>query len=135
MTLEGELAEGSGIVIIYDGDCPLCSSYVTMTRLKAALGRPTLINARERLDLVKALAENGVSLDAGMAVQYHGKVYTGGEAVHLLAVLTSPVNFLNRLTACLMGQRSFALSVYPLLRLGRNILLKIRNRSQLEKPS
>ena len=130
MNLERELAPGSRIVIVYDGGCPLCSSYVTMLRLKQALGNPTLINARERPDLVQALTESGIDLDTGMVVYYQGQTYTGGEAVHVLALLTTPVNLANRVTASLLGKRSVALWAYPLLRFGRNMLLRLRNRPQ-----
>ncbi len=132
MNLEHELAKDSRIAIVYDGDCPLCSTYVTMTRLQKAVGTPTLLNARERPDLAKALTEQGASLDTGLAVYYEGRIYTGGEAMHVLAFLTTPVGFANRLTAALLRRRSFALRIYPFLRAGRNLLLKIRNRSQLE---
>jgi predicted DCC family thiol-disulfide oxidoreductase YuxK len=135
VNLECELAEGSRIAIIYDGDCPLCSAYVRMARLKKAIGNPTLVNARERPDLVKALARSGVSLDAGMVVYYQGRIHAGGEAIHALALLTTPVDLANRLIAALLGRRSFALWVYPFLRAGRNLLLKLRNRPQLERTS
>jgi predicted DCC family thiol-disulfide oxidoreductase YuxK len=135
VNLERELAKGSRIAIIYDGECPLCNSYVTMTRLKNALGTPTLLNARERPDLVRALAEAGISLDSGMAVYYQDQLYAGGEAVHVLALLTQSVNLANRLMAALFGWRSVALCIYPLLRAGRNLLLKLRSRPQFDKPA
>jgi hypothetical protein len=56
MNLENELKHGSRLSVVYDGDCPLCSAYVTMTRIRDAVGMPTLVNARERPDLVRALA-------------------------------------------------------------------------------
>ena len=133
MNLEHELAKDSRIAIVYDGDCPLCSTYVTMTRLRNAVGTPTLLNARQRPDLAKALTEKGASLDTGLAVYYEGQIYTGGEAMHMLALLSTPVGFANQLTAALLGRRSFVLRVYPFLRAGRNLLLKFRNRPQLEE--
>jgi predicted DCC family thiol-disulfide oxidoreductase YuxK len=130
VNLERELTKDSRIVIVYDGDCPLCSAYVGMARLKKAVGTPTLVNARERPDLVEALAESGISLDEGMAVYHQGKTYAGGEAMHVLALLTTPVGVANRLTAALLGRRGLAIWVYPLLRSGRNLLLRLRNRPQ-----
>ena len=131
MNLERELKQDSRIVVVYDGDCPLCSSYVSMTRLTKAVGRPTLVNARERPELVRALAESGVNLDAGMAVYYQGRLYVGSEAVHVLALLTTPVDLANRIAAAVLGQPSLARALYPLLRAGRNLLLKLKNRPQL----
>jgi predicted DCC family thiol-disulfide oxidoreductase YuxK len=130
VNLERELTKDSRIVIVYDGDCPFCSAYVGMARLKKAVGTPTLVNARERPDLVEALAQSGVSLDEGMAVYYQGKTFAGGEAMHVLALLTAPVGVANRLTAALLGRRGFAIWVYPMLRGGRNLLLRLRNRPQ-----
>jgi len=131
VNLERELKQDSRIVVVYDGDCPLCSSYVSMTRLTKAVGRPTLVNARERPELVRALAESGVNLDAGMAVYYQGRLYVGSEAVHVLALLTTPVDLANRIAAAVLGQPSLARALYPLLRAGRNLLLKLKNRPQL----
>ena len=131
MNLERELKQDSRIVVVYDGDCPLCSSYVSMTRLTKAVGGPTLVNARERPELVRALAESGVNLDAGMAVYYQGRLYVGSDAVHLLALLTTPVDLANRVAAAVLGRPSLARALYPFLRAGRNLLLKLKNRPQL----
>ena len=133
MNLAPELTPDSRIVVVYDGDCPLCSSYIRMTRLSKAVGRPTLINARERPELVKALAKNGVNLDEGMAVYYQGRLYAGSDAVHLLALMTTPVDLANRLAAAVLGRQSLARGLYPFLRAGRNLLLKLKKRPQLTR--
>jgi predicted DCC family thiol-disulfide oxidoreductase YuxK len=134
VNLELELAEYHGLVIVYDGDCPLCSRYVKMTRLNNAVGRPTLINARERPNLVSALVEHGVNLDVGMAVYYQGQLYAGSEAVHLLALLTTPVDVANRVAAAVLKRQGLAGAIYPLLRAGRNVLLWLKGRPQLNLP-
>jgi predicted DCC family thiol-disulfide oxidoreductase YuxK len=131
VNLAHELTQDSRIVVVYDGDCPLCNSYVRMTRLSKAVGRPTLVNARERPELIKALAESGVNLDEGMAVYYQGRLYVGSEAVNLLALLTTPVDLANRVAAAVLGRPGLARALYPLLRAGRNLLLKLRNRPRL----
>lgn len=127
--LERELAKGGGTAIVYDGDCPFCRAYVTMTKITNA--GPTLVNARERPDLVRTLAQSGIDLDSGMAVYYQGRIYTGGEAMHLLALLSRPSGLVEKLASALLRRRRFALLVYPALRLGRNLLLKLRNRPPL----
>jgi predicted DCC family thiol-disulfide oxidoreductase YuxK len=131
VNLERELKPDSRILVVYDGDCPLCNSYVSMTRLSKAVGRPTLVNARERPELVRVLADSGVNLDAGMAVYYQGRLYVGSDAVHLLALLTTPVDLANRVAAAVLGRPRLARALYPLLRAGRNLLLKLKNRPQL----
>jgi predicted DCC family thiol-disulfide oxidoreductase YuxK len=131
VNLSQELLPDSRIVVIYDGDCPLCKNYIDMTRLSRAVGRPTLVNARERPDLVKALAESGVNLDTGMAVHYQGRLYVGNEAMHLLALLTAPVDFPSKVITAILRRPALARALYPLLRAGRNLLLRLNNRSQL----
>ncbi|MFT5932039.1 MAG: putative DCC family thiol-disulfide oxidoreductase YuxK, partial [Hyphomonas sp.] len=36
-----------GTFIVYDGDCPFCSEYVKLLRLRDAIGPVSLVNARE----------------------------------------------------------------------------------------
>ena len=105
----------------------------TSIRLGKAVGRPTLVNARERPELVKTLAESGVNLDEGMAVYHQGRLYVGSEAVNLLALLTTPVDFANRVAAAVLGRPRLARAIYPLLRAGRNLLLTFKNRPQLTR--
>jgi predicted DCC family thiol-disulfide oxidoreductase YuxK len=131
VNLAHELAQDSRIVVVYDGDCPLCNNYVRMTRLREAVGRPTLINARERPELVTALAESGINLDEGMAIYYQGRLYVGSEAVNLLALLTTSADLANRVAAMVLGRPRVARALYPLLRAGRRLLLKLKNRPLL----
>jgi predicted DCC family thiol-disulfide oxidoreductase YuxK len=131
MSLERELTPNSRLVVVYDGDCPLCNNYVRMTCLSKAVGTPTLVNARERPELVKALAESGINLDEGMAVYYRGRIYAGSEAINLLALLTTPSDLVNRIAATVLGRPALARALYPFLRAGRNLLLKIKGRPQL----
>jgi predicted DCC family thiol-disulfide oxidoreductase YuxK len=132
MNLENELQNGGRLAVVYDGDCPFCSSYVTMTKVRNAVGKPTLLNARERPDLVRDLARSGIDLDSGMAVYYQGRIYVGGEAMHLLALLSEPEGLFDKATAVMLRWRSFALWIYPALRSGRNLLVKLRNRPPLQ---
>ena len=132
MNLENELQNGSRIAVVYDGDCPFCCSYVTMTKIRSAVGRPTLLNARERPDLVSDLAGSGIDLDSGRAVYYQGRTYVGGDAMHLLALLSEPEGLFDKATSVMLRWRSFARWVYPALRSGRNLLIKLRNLPPLQ---
>lgn len=131
MTIIQELAPEGRLLVVYDGDCPLCSAYVRVTRLISAVGSPALVNARERPELVKALAESGIKLDEGMAVYYQGRLYAGSDAVNFLALLTTPINFINWLAASVLGRPALARALYPLLRAGRNLLLRLKGKPQL----
>ena len=43
------------VLIVYDGQCPFCSRYVELVRLRQSLGQVRLINAREGGPLVDEL--------------------------------------------------------------------------------
>ena len=54
-----------GAWIVYDGQCPFCSRYVALLRLRDSLGEVRLINARDGGPVVEELQRAGVDLDEG----------------------------------------------------------------------
>src|SRR5690606_25765599 len=44
--------DGPGLTIVYDGDCPFCTSYIRLLRIRDAAGPVRLVNAREDHDVV-----------------------------------------------------------------------------------
>lgn len=126
-------SEHSETVIIYDGECPFCRSYVHLLRLKDAVGPVTLLNAREEHEEVREAARLGLDLNEGMALRYRGNWHHGAECVHMLALLTSPNRIFNRITAWLFRSRTRALLLYPPLRFGRNLVLSLLGRSKLPR--
>ncbi|MDF3607124.1 DUF393 domain-containing protein [Paracoccus sp. DMF-8] len=116
-----------GIQIFYDGECPLCSSYVRMINLRRAVGQVELIDARSGDLRVAELRAQGVDFDSGMAVRHGGRLCHGAEAMALLSALSSgrgPLIWLMR------APRRAAL-VYPVLRAGRGALLRLLGRSRI----
>jgi predicted DCC family thiol-disulfide oxidoreductase YuxK len=105
--------------IIYDGDCPFCSGYVALLRLREQYD-VRLIDARKEPAVA---ARYGLDLNEGMIVEFDGKVHHGARAMSLLA----------RLSGTLSPLRSerVASAVYPLFRFGRNVALKVLGRSQI----
>jgi predicted DCC family thiol-disulfide oxidoreductase YuxK len=119
------------LVLIYDGDCPVCSSYVRYVRLKEAAGKLTLVNAREGGEWVNKVVAAGLSLDEGMALYYGGRFYHGVDCIHMLALLSTPSGVFNRVNGRIFSHPRLARALYPVLRAGRNSLLRILNRPQL----
>ena len=105
--------------IVYDGDCPFCSSYVALLRLREQYD-VRLVDARKEPAVA---ARYGLDLNEGMVVDLDGKVYHGARAMSLLA----------RLSGTLSPLRSerVASAVYPLFRFGRNVALKVLGRRQI----
>ncbi len=119
-------------VIVYDGECPVCSRYVRMIRLRDSIGTVRLVNARDGGPEVDAIVESGLNLDEGMALVYGGKTYHGVDCVNRLALLSSPSGVFNRLNAAVFRSATASRVLYPVLRFGRNTLLKLLGRSPLD---
>lgn len=111
------------VSIYYDGDCPVCNNYVGFLRLKETVGMPELIDLREDADACARMIAAGYDVDSGMVAEIDGTTYHGGDAVHALALLSSPSGVLNRMNAFLFSSGPVARISYPVLRAGRNLLL------------
>lgn len=118
-------------LIIYDGDCIFCQNYVRLMRLRAAVGRVELIDARSDDPRVQRYWREGYDLDEGMLFVHRGSVYYGADAVHVLAGLSSRSGFLNRLNHAVLSRPTAAKMLYPALKLGRRLTLALRGKHAL----
>lgn len=117
--------------LIYDGECPFCSRYARLTRLRETIGPLRLINARETTPEVKAAIEAGYDLDRGMLLSLDGELYHGADCMNRLALLSSRSTLFNRLAYALFRHERFSRLAYPVLRAGRNAALRLLNRPPL----
>ncbi|WP_295043939.1 DCC1-like thiol-disulfide oxidoreductase family protein [uncultured Paracoccus sp.] len=114
---------GRGIEVFYDGDCPLCRNHVQMLRLRDAVGAVDLIDGRGGDPRLADLRRAGIDLNSGMAVRQNGRIHHGADAVWLLATLSRGGSM-----AWLLRERRRAAAVYPVLRAGRGLLLRLLGR-------
>lgn len=119
------------LIILYDGDCPFCNAYVKIVRLRDVFGHVHLINARERPEYVRELKEAGFSIDEGMAVKYKGRWIHGDECIHFLALSSTRSGLLNGLFARLFSSKRLSALLYPIMRAGRNVVLKLLGRKKI----
>ena len=112
------------IIIIYDGDCPFCRSYIGLTRLRE-LTNTILLDAREEPGLCRELLDKGVSLDEGMVVIINNQVHHGGDAINRITLLTSKNTLFNKLAYLVFSRPAISKVVYPVLRGIRNITLRL----------
>ncbi|MEE4349341.1 MAG: DCC1-like thiol-disulfide oxidoreductase family protein [Pacificimonas sp.] len=119
------------IVIVYDGDCPFCTAYVKMARLKKAVGPVELVDAREPHPVVAEIEALGLDLDEGMAMKLDGEILHGDEVVHRLSLMTTPNAGLNGLAAKILKDRRRAKLLYPWLRAGRNLALALLGKRKI----
>jgi predicted DCC family thiol-disulfide oxidoreductase YuxK len=116
---------------VYDGDCPFCSRYVQMVRLREAVGPVRLVNARDGGPLVEEARRAGFDLDAGMMLKMGGKLYFGDACVQRLALLSTPVGAFNRINRAILSSPTAARILYPILRSGRNLTLRLLGRRRI----
>jgi predicted DCC family thiol-disulfide oxidoreductase YuxK len=117
--------------VVYDGECPFCSNYVQHVRLQKIAGHLKYIDARGGGPIVEDAIKRGFNLDDGMLVIVDGAYHHGADAVHIIAMLSSPVDVLNRLNARLFRSRSLARLLYPGMRGGRNLTLALLGRKKI----
>jgi predicted DCC family thiol-disulfide oxidoreductase YuxK len=122
----------AGAVVVYDGECPFCSRYVAMVRLRDAVGKVRLVNARDPDPLVDDLKQSGFDLDQGMVLVMGDRRYHGADCVHMLAMLSTPVGAFNRLNAAVFRSRTASRLLYPVLRSGRNAVLRLLGRKKID---
>jgi predicted DCC family thiol-disulfide oxidoreductase YuxK len=135
MTAPGTNREGAGddpdAWLVYDGECPFCSRYVRYVRLRTAVGKLHLVNAREGGPLVDEMVQAGLDLDEGMVLKMGGRYYHGADCIHALALLSSGSDAFNRINAAIFRSSALARALYPILRAGRNAVLRGLGRTKI----
>lgn len=126
-----ELLSKKHLVVVYDGDCPFCSAYVKMLRLRDSVGTVELLNARDDSEIVRSFSACGKSLDDGMAAFYGNQLYYGSDAIALLSGLTTHSGGFNRLLAKMLRRPALARTIYPVMRMGRRAVLTLLGRQKL----
>lgn len=120
------------LALIYDGECPLCTAYGGAVEVDAANARTVRrIDARSDDALVHEVVAAGLDLDEGMVVVHHGKFHHGADALLLMARLAPCHGTKNRLNRLFFGSRTRARVAYPLLRAGRNFMLRLLGRGKI----
>jgi predicted DCC family thiol-disulfide oxidoreductase YuxK len=120
--------DSEGIVIIYDGECPFCTAYTKLVRLRQSAGPVRLVDARSGDPLVAEVREAGLDLDRGMVVRYAGETHHGERAMHVLALLSTGSGLVNGAAAALFRSPRLARALYPALVAGRNATLRLLGR-------
>lgn len=124
-------AYSSKTIVVYDGECPFCARFVTWQRLKDSVGPISLCSARKESDLVSSLWAEGFDLNEGMVLIWNDQVFHGDDCVNRLALLSSGFGLFNKLNAVLFSSPRVSALMYPVLRAGRNAVLKLLGRKKL----
>jgi len=120
------------IILVYDQECPFCHNYSQLIRIKKDLGKLVIINARDEHPLVKDIKKLGMDLNQGMVVKIHQQYYHGADALNILAILSSRSGVFNKLNYWCFKSKTASTLQYPLLRGGRNLVLKLLGKTKIE---
>lgn len=120
------------IVIIYDGECPFCTNYMSLLRLKKNGNKVILIDARTSLENYHEELKNlAIDLNEGMAVKLNGSWYHGHEAINILALQSTQSNYFNKFNSWIFKHKVLCIILYPVMRFFRNLTLNILGRKKL----
>ena len=120
------------LALIYDGECPVCTAYSCVVDVdEGKASGIKRINARSDDALVRQAKDAGLDLDEGMIVVHDGKLYHGADALNIMARLAPSRGFGNRLNKILFSNPTISRVTYPVLRAGRNTLLKLLGRKKI----
>ena len=120
------------LTLIYDGKCPVCTAYSCGVDVDpASASAIRIVDARGEDAMINLATATGLDFDEGMVVSYRGQFYHGADALHVLATLTPAKGFWNRINRFLFGSRAVSRFLYPALRSGRNLLLRLLGRKKI----
>lgn len=122
---------GTEMTIVYDGECPFCRNYVRLMALRKAVGAVDLVDARSGAPAARRLVDLGYDLNEGMAAIYGGTVYYGSDAVVLISTLSRERGAAARFLAALLRDPARAKLLYPAMKLGRRVVLRLLGRSEI----
>jgi predicted DCC family thiol-disulfide oxidoreductase YuxK len=118
----------STLEIVYDGDCPFCTQFVKMVRLREVFGAMNLVDARASEDPQIIDLRSRYLLDDGFVVIHGGKEYYGAEAMDFLSMASESSGFISRLLRTPLFRGAFGRWTYPKLVAGRKLALRLLGR-------
>lgn len=125
------MPEKDSTKVVYDGQCPFCANYVELMGLRNMEG-VELIDARSNAPEVSQLKQASVDLDEGMVVIAGGQVHHAGEAMRRLSAIAGNKGLFARLFGLLFRNAQVARTVYPVLRFGRQVTLRMLGRGPIK---
>lgn len=111
--------------LVYDGECPVCTTWCRYARIRDAVGELQLIDARQPGPLMDEITAAGLDIDQGMVLKFKDVLYYGPDAIWMMSLLSTPVGWFNRLNHWCFGSQRRARIFYPLGKAFRNVVLKV----------
>ncbi|MEO0443071.1 MAG: DCC1-like thiol-disulfide oxidoreductase family protein [Pseudomonadota bacterium] len=119
------------ILLIYDKQCPACDFYCNIVRIRESVGELVLVDARESSEVMDDITKRGLDIDQGMVLKVGDQLYYGADAIYILSTMGSQSGLFNRFNYWLFKSRSRSAMLYPILKSGRNVLLKLLGKTKI----
>ena len=116
--------------IYYDGQCPFCTNFVTLARLKKSY-TVSLYDLREEKEKSALFTSQGYDINDGMVVILDKKIYHGYEAVYLIAALSNKNKRVGKIYSFFLSKKGLTKFLYPFMRAGRNFTLFLLGRKKI----
>ena len=116
--------------LLYDGDCPFCSNYISRLRLQES-SNVRLVNARNAPRELRLAHSLGYRIDEGMLLNLYDNLYHASECISRLSLLVTSSSTFNRWNRRIFASPRLSAFLYPLLRLGRNLMVRAMRRGLL----
>ena len=113
------------VTIIYDDGCPVCSYYVSFSTIKEKFGKLNLLKARSNEEVLKYVKSLNLDINEGMIVYFEDKLYYGHDAINIISILGNKKTIKNKLAVSIFKHKLISKALYPILKIGRRILLII----------
>lgn len=119
------------IILVYDGDCPVCRNYTQHLSIKQAAGTFELLNARDNPPILQEISALNLDMDEGFVLKIGERFYHGADAIHTLALLSTRTGVFNRMNFLVFRSKTLSTILYPILKTGRALLLALLGNSKL----
>ncbi|MFC0388116.1 thiol-disulfide oxidoreductase DCC family protein [Muricoccus vinaceus] len=129
-----ETGRADSLTVVYDGECPFCTRFVELYRIRENVGKVVLTDARDHPELVAGFRQQGFEINDGMVVLWQGRTYYGVDAMQLLSMLGTEGGSFAALNRLLFRNKRVAGAVYPWLVRGRKMTLRLLGRDLIDAP-
>ncbi len=121
----------ANMILVYDQDCPVCRNYCRVLAIRQAAGGMSILNARDNPPIMAEINARGIDMDEGFVLKISEEFYHGADAIHMLALMSTRTGVFNRLNYLVFKLKPLSRFLYPILKFGRSILLKLLGKKKL----
>ncbi len=125
------MTEETDIFLVYDKECPACNIYCDLVSIRESVGNLVLVDARQATSLMEKITAAELDIDQGMVLIVGDRMYYGADAIHALSIMGTRSGVFNRVTYWCFKSKAVSRALYPILRAGRNLLLKILRKTKI----